>query len=381
MTAYWSIAILLTLSYIFIISRYLEGWQALPTFQAPKNFSPSTPLSIIIPARNEAANITACLNSIFSQNYPEGLFEVIVIDDHSTDDTPLLVERMSRPNLHLIRLADHLKESPNTAYKKKAIELAINQAKGQLILTTDADCITRPQWLYLMTAYYEQYRPKFIAAPVNFHKEQNIFQAFQSLDFIGMMGVTGAGIHRGFMHMCNGANLAYEKAAFVEVGGFEGIDKMASGDDMLLMQKIARRYPGQLGFLKQAGACVLTPAAANLRAFVQQRIRWASKSKAYSEWKITFILALVFFLCCNILFGFLLLPILGWGIIWPIALQLVVKSIMDYLFLSRLAAFFNRNDLMRIFIPAQALHLLYIACIGTLGNLLSQYEWKGRQTQ
>ncbi|MEM1323935.1 MAG: glycosyltransferase [Bacteroidota bacterium] len=381
MTIYFTAALLLSLAYIVIICIYINGWSALPEFPVPASFHPATPLSIIVPARNEAKNILPCLKSILQQDYPTELFEVIVIDDHSTDETAQLVEGLEAPQLRLLKLAEHLKAGEHRAYKKKAIELGISQAKGQLILTTDADCIAPPQWLHLMAAFYEQKGCKFIAAPVNFYQEQSLLESFQSLDFMGMMGITGAGIHKGFMHMCNGANLAYEKAVFEEVGGFAGIDQLASGDDMLLMQKVAQKYPGQLGFLKQAAATVLTPAAPTLKAFLQQRLRWASKSKAYSEWKITLILALVFFLCINILLGVILFPFLGIGIIWPLLLQIGVKLLMDYLLLSRMSTFFNRSDLMRVFIPAQGLHLLYIAFIGAASNLINQYQWKGRLTR
>ncbi len=139
-------------------------------------------------------------------------------------------------------------------------------------------------------------------------EEKSLFEKFQSLDFIGMMGVTGAGIHGRFMNMCNGANLAYEKKAFYEVDGFNGIDKIASGDDMLLLQKMANRFPNQICFLKNKNATVLTHAKSDLKSFFQQRIRWASKSSSYQEFQITFILALVFFFCVSTVFNFFLLP-------------------------------------------------------------------------
>ena len=113
--------------------------------------------------------------------------------------------------------------------------------------------------------------------------ERNLLERFQSLDFCGMMGITGAGIHKKYLLMGNGANLAYEKAVFEEVGGFEGIDHLASGDDILLMQKIAKVYPEQLVFVKNLEAVINTTAQPTWRAFIQQRVRWASKSAQYPQ--------------------------------------------------------------------------------------------------
>ena len=137
------------------------------------------------------------------------------------------------------------------------METAIGLAKGNLIVTTDADCIVQPEWLQTIASYYEEFGPVFIAAPVVYtnplHGDsffKKLLKIFQSLDFITLQGITGASVYKKFHNMCNGANLAYEKKVFNEVGGFEGIDQIASGDDMLLMHKIQKIYPGRIQYLK-----------------------------------------------------------------------------------------------------------------------------------
>jgi len=362
------------------MALYIREWQALPEVHLPKDHRPKTMISVIIPARNEEENIAACLQSIFAQNYPTALFEIMVIDDHSTDQTVERVNDLAAPNLRLYQLADHLSIPKEQAFKKRALELGIQKANGQLIVTTDADCLVPENWLLHFAAFYETNNLRFIAAPVNFHQEESTFEAFQSLDFMGMMGVSGAGLQGRFMHMCNGANLAYERKAFYEVDGFKGIDQLASGDDMLLMQKMARRFPGGLGYLKNARATTLTKAMPKLSDFLNQRIRWASKSGAYQETKIKLILVLVFLFCWNILAGLVLLPFFGWSVFLALLFQLTVKSIFDYRFLGMMARFFRRQELMRFFFSSQILHICYIALIGILANLKKQYHWKGRST-
>ena len=131
---------------------------------------------------------------------------------------------------------------------------------------------------------------------------KKFFKIFQSLDFMTLQGITGASVYKKIHNMCNGANLAYEKKAFYEVSGFEGIDNIASGDDMLLMHKIQKKYPGKIGYIKSANAIVQTQPSENLKEFINQRIRWASKADRYPDIKITAVLFLVYFLNAWIFF-------------------------------------------------------------------------------
>jgi len=382
---YIIISILFLAGYVFLINQYLFIWEKIPTWQIPENFQSKISISILIPARNEAENIEKCLSSIFNNNYPEGLLEVFVIDDFSSDKTASLVINFSKknklPNLKTLPLASFISEKDTQSYKKKAIEIGINQAKGELIITTDADCIVPENWLNYISSFYEKNNFQFIAAPVNFHNEKNRLERFQSLDFMGMMCVTGAGIHSNLQKMCNGANLAYTKKAFEVVGGFQGVDHLASGDDLFLMHKIEQYFPTGIGFLKNAKATILTEAKPDLTSFLSQRLRWATKNASYSDWKITAILAMVFFLCCNIFLSLFLIPFLGWTAFFLFGLQFLGKTTADYFFLNRMAIFFQKKDLMSSFFSAQLLHTLYIVFVGFLANMKKEYTWKGRKVK
>lgn len=354
---------------------YRQGWDDLKESpQPPADFVPKTSISVLIAARNEEQRIGACIASILNQVYPKELLEVIVIDDFSEDKT---FQTAQLSGAKAIQLADY----GDKGSKKKAIETGIGIAKSELIVATDADCLTPPLWLRHIAYFYEKYQYKFIAAPVNFYQEKNVFEKSQSLDFLGLMLITGSGINKGFMHMCNGANLAYQRTVFYEVDGFKGIDSLASGDDMLLMQKVALKYPGSLGFLKNIQATVLTHAKPTWDSFISQRVRWASKTNSYKEVLVTTILALVFFFCNNILFSLCLIPFVGKIAFIIFTIQLFIKGLMDYYLLSPIATFFNRRDLLKSFIPAFFGHIIYIIMVGTLANLVFNYEWKGRRVR
>jgi len=192
-----------------------------------------------------------------------------------------------------------------------------------------------------------------------------------------MQGITGAAVFKRFHNMCNGANLAYEKKVFYEAGGFSGIDNIASGDDMLLMKKIARQYPGQTGFIKSSEAIVTTLPAAGWGAFFQQRIRWASKATHYQQPAIFFVLLLVY-LTNLMIFCFLLLGIFQKFALLLFLLLCVAKFFMEYFFVREVAVFFKQQRLLHWLLLLQPLHIVYIVVSGFLGQFKT-YEWKGRK--
>jgi len=369
--------LLLTISfvvaYIFVMGRYIYWWNRLPKWEIPPGFVPQTKVSVILAARNEAAKIATCLDTLSALDYPQSLLEIIVVDDHSEDATAPIIQ--SYPEITYLALKDGL------TGKKAAINSGIQKAEGELIVTTDADCLVPVQWLLYLVSLYETKEVVFIAAPVRFYDEQNSFERFQSLDFMGMMGIAGAGIEGQFMNMCNGANLAYSKAAFRTVGGFEGIDHLASGDDMLLMEKIAQHYPNKLAYLKNKAAQTRTFPKRTIQAFWQQRLRWATKSSSYQNWQTTATLATVWGYCWWLLITFCLACI-GWkAYFWSFVFLFLIKGIMDYLFLSTMATFFDRKALMKSFVPALFMHCLYILLVGTGANIQKEYSWKGRKVR
>lgn len=374
MTIYLSsfFALTLGLAYFWLTGFLIRQWEKRTAWTIPATFKPETKVSVLIPARNEAQNILNSLETLLLQQFPFELLEILVVDDHSSDSTAALVREYEHPCLKLLQL------SGSASGKKAALAFGIQHATGDLILTTDADCLLPPRWISSFVSYYQENNPVFITAPVVFQSRANALERFQALDMLGTMLITGAGIQSGTIHLSNGANLAYPKAIFEAVDGFTDIDQLASGDDMLLMHKIEAAYPGRIGFLKSPEAVVITPAARGWRAFIQQRLRWATKSGTYRDRRIIAVLGLVFLLCWSIILSPLLVFLWGWTGLWPFLLLFSLKATADYRLLSRAAGYFNRRELMRYFWPSQLLHIAYIALIGLLANLVREYEWKGR---
>ena len=383
------IPLILLLGYSALLVYYRKSWGSIPDFKVEANSKLGTKISIIIPARNEEENIGYCLQSIIEQSYPAHLFEVLVVDDHSTDNTAAIIKSYASNNVKLISLKDYLSANEINSYKKKAIEISIQQSNGELIVTTDADCIFPKNWLTTIASFYESKRPAFIVMPVLISYGKKMIEVFQSLDFMTLQGITGASVHKKFHSMCNGANLAYTKEAFIAVNGFKGIDNIASGDDMLLMHKIYNQFPNNIEYLKSREVIVTTNPVSTIQQFFNQRIRWASKADQFDDKRIFIVLIIVYFL--NVLM--IVLPIVALISSRSISIiniqlsmfnfyasLLLIKTIFELFFLYPVAKFFNQTKLLWWFPIAQPFHIVYTVIAGWLGKF-GKYTWKERSVK
>lgn len=358
-----------------VVITFIKGWHKLVYFK-PKPTVLSTKVSILVAARNEAQNIAKTIEDLIAQDYDRELTEIIFIDDHSTDQTAAVIDSYASQGVKLIRLNE---DQPLNSYKKKAIQTAIAQATGTLIITTDADCRMGSNWLKTIVSFYEEKKYKMISSPVAYFEEKSFFERAQTLEFLYLIGLGASTIGNKKPSTCNGANLAYERDAFYEVGGFKGIDDLASGDDELLLHKMAARFGDAIGFLKNEDAVVYTHAKATLKEFIQQRRRWASKSTRYKN-KSIIVLGV-----CIWLFNLSILVNIGLGIFdgfyFKLALvQLLAKMVVEWLFLYDVTAFARRKSLLVLLPVLNVLHILYIVYIGIAGNS-GKYNWKDRMVK
>ena len=370
--------------YSLLILYYHWVWDRIPRsstsgehpFQSEKIPLPVVKVSIIIPARNEELNIGKCLQSIFNQSYPSDFTEVIVVNDFSTDQTASIVEQFH--GARLLNLFHFVEENSLNAYKKKAIETGIAHSSGELIVCTDADCTAGPEWIETVVGAYKESRYSIIAAPVKILTDGSALAIFQALDFITLQGITGAAVYKNLYPMCNGANLAYSRAAFNAVDGFKNIDHIASGDDMLLMGKMQMQFPGKAGYLKDPEAVVSTAEADSLQSFFRQRIRWASKISHYGHPATFLTLALVYALNVCLLILFLAsFHFSSWH--W-LVLFLALKTFAEFFFVSKVAGFFQQRALLKYFIFCQPFHIVYTVVAGAFG-LFGKYNWKNRMVK
>ena len=368
---------ILLLVYALLIFYYHRSWDQIPSqpgYLQDTTFN--TKVSVIIPARNEALRIGKCLDSLLAQSYPTELTEIVVVNDFSTDNTAILVEEHPLP-CKLIHLSDHISGFINS-YKKKAIETGIAHSSGELIICTDADCSMGKEWIRVLVNAYQKEDLQFIAAPVKIISNGSWLSIFQILDFISLQGITGAAVYKNLYPMCNGANLAYTRKAYHAVSGFLDINHIASGDDMLLMKKIQSKYPDKIHYLKDPAAIVSTVPAENIKAFLNQRIRWASKISHYKHPATFVTLALVYMVNAFLLLLFAACFFYGhWR--W-LLLLIAFKTISEYFFVSKVAGFFQQQSLMKFFPLCQPFHILYTVIAGSFGSF-GKYDWKNRKVK
>lgn len=370
-------SIFLTIIYVFVVATFIRGWAKLERFKTNGN-EPKTKVSVLIAARNEELLIGKTIDDILAQNYDRSLMEVIIIDDHSTDNTSKIISSYAKDGVKLITLNE---ANALNSYKKKAIQTAINTTTGKLIITTDADCRMGPNWLKTIVNCYETRGYKMISSPVAYFEEKSFFERLQTLEFSYLIGLGASTIGNNNPSTCNGANLAYEKEAFFEVGGFTGIDDVASGDDELLLHKMSAMYDHKIGFLKNTDAIVYTHAKPTISEFIQQRKRWASKTTKYKDKVVLILGASLWLFNLSILVNALL------AIIFPegeslkfLLIQLSLKVLIEFIFLFDVTNFFKRKQLLVLLPILNIPHILYFIYIGILGNS-GKYSWKGRMVK
>ncbi len=339
-------------------------------------------LSIVIVARNEAEKIEATLKSIFQSSYPQDLYEIILVDDHSSDDTAQKALAQNFSNLKILFLKDEEISVIENSYKKAGQLVGIRSSKHEIILTTDADCICTSDWIETMVAGLG---PADIATgPIDVVSGENtLLGLLQRFDNIATMMTTAVGITTQKWFSANAANMIFKKEVYLSY--FEDVNykrdsKRASGDDVMLIQWGIKKGK-EIRFIKEKSAIIKTEAVANWKEFFNQRRRWATKTSAYQHKGLSYVWIFVFLFDLALL-SFLVLSIflspeirLAFIIMWG------SKTIADAVLLSHGASFFPYKYPLYIAPLLSLLHSVYVIIIGTTSLFFKTYSWKGREVK
>ncbi|MEQ9104556.1 MAG: glycosyltransferase [Rhodothermales bacterium] len=333
--------------------------------------------SVIVPARNEAAGISACLESILACDWPRGSLEVVVVDDHSTDGTADVVRsvqaRHPDVDILLVEMALVADAAVPRGHKKRAVAEAIARSTGDILLVTDADTSVPPDWIRLMVAHLGP-GVGCVAGPIAY-TNGGWLGPVVALEYAGLQGIASGAIGLGRPILSFGASSGYRRDALRDVGGFDGLYGVSSGDDALLMQRMAYESAWRVAWCAHPGAIVRTAPPATAQAFWQQRRRWITGTVHYAPSALAYSLAIYLFI--------LSLPVyavggLFWPVLWaPLGVGMGLKVLGEGLMLFRAAGFFGIRRSWPLFLPAQPLQIAYIIGV-VLSGLTRPIHWKDR---
>ncbi len=359
--------------YLFFLVRILNGLKKLKP--AINNNVPDDFVSIIIPFRNEEENLVENLKSIENLSYPSEKFEVIYIDDSSEDQSvELFKKNVTKANIKILSVPDTYSQN---AHKKRAVRYGIENANGKIIVTTDADCFYEKNWLSSLLKYFDS-KTGFISAPVEFKNGISLFAEFQKLEFTGLV-LCGAGLI-GSDHpiICNAANIAYRKNVFDEVGGFKDQMNLSSGDDELLMQKIAKDSSFTVKFCIDKSSIVKTNSNKTLKDFFHQRKRWASKGLFYSNKSLVLKLILIYLLYLGLIAQLILSYFLHPIFILSFIFSITLKFIFEFRILLKGKEMLFNDLNLKNFLIVEIFQIPYIIVTGIVG-VFGNYLWKQRK--
>ena len=367
------VLLVILLVYVVLIIQLIFGFNKVKSFHVT-DLTPKTTFTIVVPFRNEAKNLPTLLESISNLNYPHKLIEIILVDDFSQDNSErvCIQWRMKHEYLDTTLLENlHLSNSP----KKDAIGRAMPIAKHNWVVTTDADCIVNKNWLLTLDNYIQTNNPEMIVGAVMYKAKNNWFHHFQQLDLMSLQGVTIGSFGIGKPFMCNGANFAYTKKFFTEIGGFGGISDTVSGDDVFLLQKAVNANLDKVHYLKNRNSIVKTKPENDLFKLFMQRVRWAGKSTGYKSDYAKFLAVIVLLMNLSLTFAFCLLPFafLNWRVLLIVFLT---KYTVDYIMLYKSNAYLRKG---KFFIPVatSVIYPFFSSLVG-IYSLFGSFRWKGR---
>ncbi len=361
---------LISILYISIIISFTIGLKRLFT-KKTREPDKLEKLSLVIAFRNEAKNLPSLLDALQNQTLSNDLLEIILVNDHSTDNSISIAREYSikAQNIRVIELPNELNG------KKAALSFGFGLAANPIIVFTDADCVPSNRWLDSIS-HLSGSGADFIVGAVTMTTDDSFASKIQSLEYASLIATAAGSCGINHPIIASSANLAFRKGVFENI--YNQLNPMvSSGDDMFLLHQAKRVKGCKVSFLNDADAIVRTGTVSNISGALNQRKRWASKSIYYKDFDTIFVGLTV------LLFNLMLIALLLWAIfdirlLLLYAILLIIKSSVDFLFISNYLKFTNQAKLLRIFLPLQLLYPLYAVYSFTAG-IVNKGNWKGRK--
>jgi cellulose synthase/poly-beta-1,6-N-acetylglucosamine synthase-like glycosyltransferase len=352
-------------------------WYAFYTFQNYKALKLDLPekgtfkkmefITVLIPFRNEALHLPKLIESLKNQIHSN--FEVLLLNDHSIDNSIDIIVPLIKDDSRFCIVS-----LVSTTGKKAAIELGVQQSKAELICTTDADCILPENWIIELIRNFETESVQLVGAPVAL-LHGNIFERMQALEFASLIASTAGSAKNGRPILINAANMAFRKNLYLEVADSLNVPTTPSGDDIFLLQYCLKTYPDGYRFVFNSESLVSTQPESTFKSLINQRRRWASKSKYYVDTEIKKVSLLVFFTNLFAAYAFFQFLLSSYTFAW--FFPLLLKGFVDYLILKKYLQGIQQSNLLNYFLLLEFLHPFYIIFVA-ISSQFGQFSWKER---
>ncbi len=366
-TAFLSFALITF--YLLLTLSLIKGWKNIPAFVKKNELAKVDEAvcikpSIVICCKNEERNLPALIEALQKQTYSD--FEIIWVNDFSTDKTEQILQAS------LVKFADSkILQSPE-AGKKHAQALGIKAASNDFIITTDADCVPHPKWVQTLVEFQHKQQAALIIAPIMFHEGKSFFTKMQQLEFATLVGSGLAAAGHGRPIFCNAANMAFSKQSWLSSQADLHPEEI-SGDDVFLLHAL-KKNGAKIIPLISPEAMLITAAKPNLKAFLNQRTRWASKSAKYTDLDsiaTALIVSGINSLLLVLFFMGMFYPKFWnlWGIIF------LIKFFIDYVFLLNIKDFFQLKLSFGKILALSLLYPLYVTTVAFWSVFKPKNKW------
>lgn len=300
-------------------------------------------ISVIIAAKNEEKNIPSLLDSIKKINYPLDDFEIIFLDDNSTDNTlsTVLDKQKELPNLRVIAAED--KKYPG---KKGALALGITESRFEFILITDADCIVSKEWL---NGYAKKFNEgfDFLFGNAPFIKQPGFTNTISRFENLRTFFLYRTALKLNLPYSAAARNFGFRKSSFNKIKGYANTTETLSGDDDLLIREAVKNKM-KIGFVDAPQSEVLSFAPDTFKKYLVQKTRHTKTSLYYlpihkimlAVWHLVNLICLFslpfgfinswFFLpvCIKLIADIIIVKGKGFGIFETIYLQIIYEILI-----------------------------------------------------
>jgi len=323
--------------------------------------------SVIVAARNGRENILNCLISLHNLEYPEGKLEIIIVDDDSTDDTYEIIADFikDKNRFKLIKPTKQIAAKPG---KANALANGIEISGGEIIMTTDADCVVSPTWAITLASYY-----KGDVAFVGGFTTQNsdsLFNGMQAVDFVYLLTVAAGTINLGQPVSCIGNNMSFTRKAYDEIGGYASIPFSVT-EDLALIRKIKALKKYKIIYPMDKGSLVVSKPLENLKSIYHQKKRWGVGGLKTE--------ALGFFVIGTGFLANLLVLVSPFIFSAPILYLVFFKLTSDYLLLYSSHKYLDLPFTFTSYLVFEIYYTFYVVILPLVVFINRDVNWKGRE--